>query len=167
MQYNHTHLHGWPLLPSKQLHLIHDEQVHCLHSLALLPAPAEHVPLLRCRKHQVVVCQQANICRAVTCSSSTSSTSSVFAPTLQTVTQLRKLRMQQLEKPRMHGRALAYPRNISNLLHFDNIFWNIPTLHRHISVAILKPSRLSSFSLQDTAQAFKTTPANTPQPSTP
>jgi hypothetical protein len=65
----------------------------------------------------VVVCQQANICRAVTCSSSTSSTSSVFAPTLQTVTQLEKLRMQQLEKPRMHGRALAYPRNILNLLH--------------------------------------------------
>lgn len=41
------HLQGRAVRAAQQVHLIHDEQRHVLHRLALLPPPRQHVPVLR------------------------------------------------------------------------------------------------------------------------
>ena len=61
------HLHHRPRSTTQQLHLVHDEQSNRLHSLALLPAAAEAIPLLRRRQHQVAVRQQPQVGCCITC----------------------------------------------------------------------------------------------------
>ena len=48
----HTH----PILPSNEVQLVYDEEVHILDILALLPPAGEHVPVLWCAHYHIPLC---------------------------------------------------------------------------------------------------------------